>query len=75
MKVFSQAQVALIALLPKSGDRVTVADLARAASMTEWDVTEELREPWFDGYIDYDLQSDSFSAKRATDSTEERKST
>jgi hypothetical protein len=70
---YSPVQIALIALLPKDGSQVRVAELARAVSMTEWDVTEELREPWFDGFIDYSVQTDSFSAKRASDSTQERK--
>lgn len=72
--IYSPLQIALIALLPKDGTPVRVADLARAASMTEWDVTEELRGPWLDDdAIRYSVQTDSFSAIRATDPIQPRK--
>lgn len=67
---YSGLQIALIALLPKDGTPKTVAELASDAGVSEWDVTEALRGPWMeDDCIGYSVNTDSFSAKRATDPT------
>lgn len=67
-------QIALIALLPKTGERVKVAELARCAGITPQRVTAALMDPYLARMVDFDVRTDSYSlpGKGNTDSTSER---
>lgn len=54
-------QIALIALLPKSGEGRTVAFLAAAAGISPERVTAALMDPYMARMVDFDVRSDSYS--------------
>ncbi len=64
---FNQLRVALLALLPKDGTPVTVADLARSANLTPLLVTDALFADYMAGRINFDVRADAFSAVKQGD--------
>ncbi|MBX3654146.1 MAG: hypothetical protein KF686_08165 [Ramlibacter sp.] len=57
-------QVVLFALLPKGGEPMTVACLAKASGATAHQVTEALFPYYLGGSLSFDVLSDSFSAPK-----------
>lgn len=57
---YNRMQVALLALLPKDGTKVTVAKLARDAGISQPAVTNELFDVWFAGAVQFDVRADSY---------------
>lgn len=57
-------QIALIALLPKTGEGLTVAELAKAACITPAQVTEALLMPYMEFYVDFDVTTDTYTLCR-----------
>lgn len=53
-------QIALIALLPKGGERRTVAELAKAAAITPEAVTAALFDPYMARQVDFDVRTDTY---------------
>jgi chromosome segregation and condensation protein ScpB len=56
----SSLQAALIALLPKSGQGVKVAELAKTAAITPQQVTDALFDLYMEKVIDFDVISDTY---------------
>ncbi|MES2946012.1 MAG: hypothetical protein V4772_24355 [Pseudomonadota bacterium] len=57
---YNRMQVALLALLPKDGAKVSVAQLARDAGIAQPAVTNELFDVWFAGAVQFDVRADSY---------------
>ena len=69
-------RVALLALLPKDGTRLSVAHLAQATGASQPAVTNALFEPYMARQVNFDVRSDSyFAAPQGNDLSTERKST
>jgi hypothetical protein len=62
MTDYSPLQIALLALLPKSGEGVKVAALAEAAGITQQQVTSALIGPYMSFACDFDITTDCYSA-------------
>jgi hypothetical protein len=63
-------QIALIALLPKSGEGRTVAELARAAAITPERVTAALFDPYMAGKVDFDVRTDTYRLPRPAEAAQ-----
>lgn len=60
----ARLRIVLLALLPKSGEPRTVADLAAAAATTKQHVSDALFDDYMDGRLGFDVVSDSFHVKQ-----------
>jgi len=73
---YNGLQVSLLALLPKDGTRVTVAQLARATGVSQPAVTNELFGPYMAKAVNFDVRADAYFVERTgNDLSTERKST
>lgn len=57
-------RITLLALLPKDGTPMKVADLARMSGSSSRQVTDALFGDYLDGQIGFDIRTDSFSAHK-----------
>ena len=64
MTDYSPLQVALIALLPKSGERVSVAELAKATAVTPGQVVAAMLGPYMGCAVEFDVRADSYYAPK-----------
>lgn len=60
----AQLRIVLLALLPKSGEPRTVAQLATSACTDKQSVSDALFDDYMDGRLGFDVVTDSFHNKR-----------
>jgi hypothetical protein len=60
----ARLRIVLLALLPKSGEPRTVAELAASAYTDKQSVSDALFDDYMDGRIGFDVVTDSFHDKR-----------
>lgn len=72
---YTGLQISLLALLPKDGTPMTVAWLAKAAAVTEPQVTNALFDPYMAKAVNFDVRADAYFVERTgNDLPTERKS-
>lgn len=64
VSVADMLQIALLALLPKSGEGRTVAWLAQETGLAPERITAALMDPYMAHAVDFDLRTDSYSLPR-----------
>jgi len=60
----ARLRIVLLALLPKTGEPRTVAELAASAYIDKQSVSDALFDDYMDGRIGFDVVTDSFHDKR-----------
>ncbi|UCU92666.1 hypothetical protein [Hydrogenophaga taeniospiralis] len=60
----ARLRIVLLALLPKTGEPRTVAELAASAYTDKQSVSDALFDDYMDGRIGFDVVTDSFHDKR-----------